>query len=378
MRIAVVSYNCCVRCSQSSLAAQKFGHEVHLVVSHEAAQRQFNDRFASESVYWTPKQLRQAIDNIEPDLIHVHDRPHQIASDVVKAKFGVPVVVDVHDQDSLLGMPMGSPMNEVVSIQKADGLVFVSEPYREWAEEGLGPLPPSVVVPSMVCEDIMPQLPERKPRLGGACWEGGLYVHNRGDPRWYIDQREIVKGFTSVGVACCLHSAPEGFPDNVGPYTEAGGTVFQPAGYVPLLRLLTQYDFGWYGQAADSQSEQIHRTLPNKLFDYVAAGLPVVVVNAREAARYVEENGLGVAIETPEQIRMHIDRILDMRKSDVIWREKRMEFTRERAIQPLLDLYDRLVPSKARPPKPVAAKQLGKTMLVESPALPEMAGLVVS
>lgn len=378
MRIAVVSYHCCIRCTQSSLAAQKFGHEVHLVVSREAEHRQFNDRYASESVYWTRSQLLKSIDNIEPDLIHIHDRPHQVAADVIRAKLGVPVVVDVHDQDSLLDLPMGPPLNEAVALQRAAGLVFVSEPYREWAEEWLGPLPPSVVVPSMVCEDIMPTCDQRKPRLGGACWEGGLYVHSPGDPRRYIDQREIVKGFTANGVACCLHSAPEGFPDNVGPYTDAGGTVFQPMAYTPLLRLMTQYDFGWYGQAADSDSEQIHRTLPNKLFDYVAAGLPVVVVNAREAARYVEENGLGIAISSPEQIRMHVDDLREMRKSDVIW-QKRMDFTRERAITPLLDLYDRLVPNKARPPKPILAKVISQTVQVkEVPATEAVAGLVIN
>ena len=335
MKVAVVSHNCCIRCTQSCLATKAAGHEVHLILHPQAASRQLNERMDSEHLFWDKRQLKQAIENVEPDLIHVHDRPHEIASSVIREGYGVPVVHDVHDMDSLLVMPMGFPLHEVVSLQKADGLVFVSDEYRDYAEQWLGPLPPNVVVPSMACRDLMPDTPMA--RIGAAVWEGGLYSHEPGDPRHYIDQRGLVRGFVSQGQAAFLYSAPNGFPDNAGPYTEAGGRVMSPLPYVPLLRHLTQFDWGWYGQTDDSQ--QIHTTLPNKMFDYLAAGLPVCVIHAEAAGRFVEHHNIGVHIQRPEEIVSVRQRLLDLRPH--IW-QRRFEFTRERAIVPMLELYERL------------------------------------
>jgi hypothetical protein len=39
-------------------------------------------------------------------------------------------------------------------------------------------------------------------------------------------------------------------------------------------------------------------SMPNKLFEYVAAGLPVICINAPEAAKYAEANGLGMGVQT--------------------------------------------------------------------------------
>lgn len=335
-RVAVVSFNCCVRASQTALALQKAGYDARMVVHYKAEHRQFNDDMDSVSIFFSKEQMLRTLDALQPDIIHIHDRPHQLASDVIRANLGVPVVNDVHDMDSLLRMPMGEPMHEPFSLQHADGLVFVSEPYRQYAEKWYGPLPPSIVVPSMVCESLMPE--KRRPRVGAACWEGGLYVHEPGDPRRYIDQRDIAARLVGIGQSVFLHSAPNGYPENVQPYNATGAIVFAPVPYVPLLAILTSYDWLWYGQVEDS--EQIHSTLPNKLFDAVAAGLPVVVIKAREAGRYVEEHELGISIERPEQVRMHKDRLEQLREE--MW-TRRKRFTREKAVLPLLELYDDLL-----------------------------------
>lgn len=361
MRICVVSQNCCVRASQTALAAKAAGHEVYLSVFVNAAKRQFNDRMDAVSVWFNKGQMLRSIERLQPDIVHVHDRPHTIASAIIDAKLGVPVVHDVHDMDSLLAMPSGPAQHEAFSLQKADGLVFVSEPYQKYAEHWFSPLPPTVVVPSATCEALMPQ--QRRPPIGAAVWEGGLYVKEPKDPRFYIDQRKIAATLLAQGQAVCIHPAPEGFPENGEQYSDMGATVFTPVAYESLLSHLTAYEFGWYGQG-DTDSRQIHDTLPNKLFDYVAAGLPVLVVNAKEAARFVTENRLGVAIEKPEEFKRVKAELVALREG--IW-TRRKEFTRERYIKPLLALYDRLAgkkPLEAVAPPVAAARPSKNTFLV--------------
>jgi len=64
-------------------------------------------------------------------------------------------------------------------------------------------------------------------------------------------------------------------------------------GYLPnpeALRLVSEADVGLVPHQA---SESWNTTIPNKLFDYMAAGLAVITSDARPAARIVRETGTG-------------------------------------------------------------------------------------
>jgi glycosyltransferase involved in cell wall biosynthesis len=61
--------------------------------------------------------------------------------------------------------------------------------------------------------------------------------------------------------------------------------------YADAVRLLQTADVGVVPHAAN---ESWNTTIPNKLFDYMAAGLAVLTSDAKPAARVVRENGAGV------------------------------------------------------------------------------------
>lgn len=76
------------------------------------------------------------------------------------------------------------------------------------------------------------------------------------------------------------------------------------------LRMLTQADIGIIPHHAD---ESWNSTIPNKLFDYMAAGLPVVASNAKPVERVIHETGCGLVFRDRDPVDMAeaLDRLHD-------------------------------------------------------------------
>jgi hypothetical protein len=91
--------------------------------------------------------------------------------------------------------------------------------------------------------------------------------------------------------------------DAVASYSDIGATVYPPMLYTDLMNALINYKWGWCGfNNPDKEQRQTELTLTNKCWEYVAAGLPVIVYGATETARLVNELGIGFSINTMEEL----------------------------------------------------------------------------
>jgi len=340
MRICFVSNNFCARTRQTMMAVKRAGHEVHAVFNAARVALEFMNEAETLSVWRTDdrRQMVPAIRAIDPDVIHVQDRPHDLMVQVSLAKFNCPIVYDPHDLDSYLTGSMWK--SEPQALRAADAIVWPSASYMVAASKMHGLTQPSIFVPSMVCSHLFPTKRLARRRNVGV-WEGGIVrdaLHPK-SPRHYLDQRPFIKAFRDAGMACDVYPVPTD-QRIIEAFEAAGAVPFITQPYTRLLWWLTQYDFGWFGQVGNHP--QIHGALPNKMFDYIAAGIPVLAINAAETAQFVEDNEVGVAIQRPEQaadpkVRERLETIRER-----LW-ERRHEFTRERACEPLLKLYEWLV-----------------------------------
>ena len=77
--------------------------------------------------------------------------------------------------------------------------------------------------------------------------------------------------------------------------------------------------------------------MPNKLFSYLAAGLPVVAYNAAECAEFIEKHGVGIVIEKIDDLRDRYDEHEGIRE---VVKEKRHEFTMETQVNKIKSLYE--------------------------------------
>ncbi len=111
--------------------------------------------------------------------------------------------------------------------------------------------------------------------------------------------------------------AVEGLKERVTNSSLASRVFFIPA--MPYERLMKLTSLCDCGLSVDKDSNLNYRySLPNKLFDYIMAGIPVVVSDLPELRKIVEKYGLGLIIEdfSPKGIAEKINLIISHRDTE--------------------------------------------------------------
>lgn len=106
-----------------------------------------------------------------------------------------------------------------------------------------------------------------------------------------------------------------------------------------LLGKLTRYDVGWAGFNTTHNDAHLNTVLPNKAFEYVGSGLPVVSLPHDALADWINQNGVGVVVQRAADVADAL-RAMDFDALCDTVRAKRRDFTMEAAIGRLRDLYD--------------------------------------
>jgi len=120
-------------------------------------------------------------------------------------------------------------------------------------------------------------------------------------------------------------------------YKKTGAWMYPPLDYHRLLRRMSSFDFGLVGNVLPTRVWDM--AMPNKLYDCIAGGLPIAAVKAKTAGAFVERHGIGINCDTAAEIKDRCSERDHIRRTLV---EKRVRFSMDANIQPLLDLYAKI------------------------------------
>lgn len=195
-----------------------------------------------------------------------------------------PYLLIQHDTVSLW---RGKPSKaEQTMIERAAGVVFNSEHHRDQLTYDL---PPHWVVhPRPVAQDLdfdpLPKLPGKH-----LAYSGSL-----GRPKTMRAYHDIFRTMLDAGWAVHLYPAWGGRdPERLRPYRTMGCTVHTPVPQHSIYRELSQYTVGFQGYAPAGNQDYIDGCMPNKLWEYLGAGIPTVGYNTgKGGAVYDGEWGL--------------------------------------------------------------------------------------
>jgi len=349
MRVLFVQQQPCVRALKYAVALRAARPDLRLAFAYRGATL---SRFygSGDELFerWyrleedLASNLRRAVAEFRPDVIHSHNLPDSLtvlALDVTQGS--VPIVHDVHDLQSLRTTPyedgFPEPGNTVElekrAVEESVALVTVSDELV--GEVGARHRLPAHVLtfPNYALRRDLPHRvpPPERPRNGAfrLVYQGTLSVNNG-----HYDLRRLFATITASNLRLDV------YPNRPLPDYRGLGVKFHPT-VTPerLLAALPAYDFGWAGFNATLHRAHIDTALPNKVFEYVGCGLPVLTLRHKALARVVEANGLGVVLDTLDDLAERLD-ALDLAALRRQVASVRHDFTFESRIERVLSLYE--------------------------------------
>lgn len=316
MNIVMVAGHACIRVQKMALPLIERGHKVHLIARKIPS---FYENYFSFTLCNDVSQMIEAIRlhvlAKQVDVFHCHNEPSWFVTAIKELTDDIPVVLDVHDSYLARSTPeeaaaardegkfcqhIRETVEERNNFQLADALVFPGDEFRKIVTSEFRLDQPALTLPSYV--------PERFYQYDARDWHGGLVYEGKVNlPKeikggatgfQYCDYTDVADRTKALGMDFHIYSARND-KDFLSHY-EDRALVHAPAAYEELLKCVGRHDWGLVGNTIKTREWQV--AMPNKLFEYMATGVPIVSMNADGCSDFIREEGIGVTVEGPEEL----------------------------------------------------------------------------
>lgn len=261
----------------------------------------------------------------KPDIIHAHDLDTLKLGYRLKFELDIPLIYDSHEiatdrNHHSQGQKLRAEKKEANLITKADVVIMVSTGCAEFTAEKYGILLPTVIMNTPDYDPAQIQIKDLRDQLdipasNIVLVHQGSLQKNRGVEQT-IDAVRDIPNITYVIIGYGQHRP---FLEN---YVERTGLsekvkFFGPVPADELIEWTASADIGICTIVGKTKSYLY--SMPNKLFEYTMAGLPVVASDYPDMGAFVTENQMGITCdpELPQSITQAITLLIknpDLRK----------------------------------------------------------------
>ena len=300
-------------------------------------------------------KLQKIINTCPIDLVHSHNAPDSLTNLCIKL-FGnrIPIIHDIHDLLSARRTPYQDGFDnrmsyeriveeEKCAIERSQATIVVSDEILRITARAYQLPEKTLVFPNYIPRRFVPKkLPENKDvncdRIR-MVYQGFLSNNNG-----HYDLMDIFAAIGKTGIE--LNIYPSRDNPSYRKLAADNPNIFYHNQLSPedLFPQLTQYDFGWAGFNATFNSSHTDTVLPNKVFEYIACGLPVVIFPHKSLKAFLEFHNLGVVIQDVNELMPALlDNGIKLLRQNLI--ENRKRFTIEAHIHQVRQIYEQAMAS---------------------------------
>jgi tetratricopeptide (TPR) repeat protein len=292
----------CIRNYKMATALRSRGHKVSLAYTKARLSQMYkglSDDVYDENIHIA--NFRQIWDiSKNYDIVHCHNEPDTFT--VAALAGDAPVVHDTHDLISLRtnGDP-NLPYFEAVANRGAAGRVYATPYQLEEAKRLYGVNGPSLVFYNYASESDLPSrfLPKLSVQDGNIhiVYEGGIGGNT------HRDFSSLFVDLAKKGIH--IHIYPTFYNQEIAQYFSTHKTIhyYHPLSPKQIMEEMTQYDFGIIPFNLKKGNKRfLDSTIANKLFEYMAAGLPVITSPLKTYIDYFKKNPIGITFENAQDI----------------------------------------------------------------------------
>jgi glycosyltransferase involved in cell wall biosynthesis len=304
--------------------------------------------------------LKELINKVHPFVIHSHNAPDNLTISAIKAVKGkVPIIHDCHEaltlretgyyvSDDEETIKIKYPRQEKIANEKSDGRIYVTEGVRDYIQKRYDVDPSKdMVFYSYVSNSIVPSQLRRKISTK----DGETHVVYIGTVTSRIedshyDLREIFQEIADHGLHLHMYVSIWGAKDEAYKHLAEENDRIHHHGHLDqkkLLQEITGYDFGWAGFNVNPKNrEHLDVALPNKVFEYIACGLPVLAFPHKNIKEFIDRHKIGLVFNSVNETLSQLQNRKKIKNIIMNVLNARYKFIVEKNISRLIKYYEKL------------------------------------
>jgi glycosyltransferase involved in cell wall biosynthesis len=309
--------------------------------------------------------IRRIVNQFHPVVIHSHNAPDFLTILAIEAVKGeVPVIHDCHEaltlretgyyaSDEEETIKIKYPRQEKVANEKSYGRIYVTEGVKDYIQWRYNVEPSrDMVFYSYVSESVVPaQLLRKVSEKDGETHIAYIGTVTSRIKDSHYDLREIFRKIATYGIHVHIYVSIWGVKDKAYHHLADESNLIHYHGHLDqrsLLHEITQYDYGWAGFNVNLKNRKhLDVALPNKVFEYIACGLPVLAFKHKNIMTHLTRYNVGLVFDTLDEMASQLQNKKNTQnvKGNVL--NTRCKFTVEKNINTIIQYYKEIGASKA-------------------------------